>query len=571
MVHVESLSLEETNKLRVSLGLKPIDANPDGKKDVPRQQNEKEKRGESNEKTAAEAVSNGYERDTFVDNKVSKLRWNLKRAKSKVSSSTALFDDDGAANEQNWLASISTRKKPKRTLNKVYDELEEASQDAEVGIKVSQRMSDLSSRENVILTLQEADVHADDREDVLIDEGATQDLQQAKRLELKRMNQDRKRKGTGANFAKETEEHQNQQATSLRLVDGRIVEEETLSLGHEAESSQDNRVKVSIEPSASEDEERHTTDFAPIKIKKRKKLKGSSLSQKRSRPVSQIPKVTLLNEDTEDPVEEELKGFLKIRKSMSSKSNSNEKSAEQIAFETREEALERKERAAKVANVRVSQELVLDENSAFLDNLKKDLISNKESSQKFEKLNLKVSEFNAPPSVPNSKAAGESNIFEEKNEPQFYGGLASTLSFLKDHNILPQQPKTPTASLRSTDCELLALKQKLETRKVKEKFREELSQDSIQYSREELDRIEELQNREIAKRNQLLQKERLAGYNPEVKLTYKDDRGNELTTKEAYKQLSQAFHGTHSNRKKLAKAQRKVEQRNQESQHEGYM
>lgn len=569
MAHEISLSLEETNKLRLSLGLKPINAKADDKKDVSRTQDKENKREPNDKSEGAGADSHGYERSAFIDDKVSKLRWNLKRAKSKISSPVTLVDKDDAADGQDWLTSVGTRKKSKRTLDKVYDEQEEASQDVELGMKVSHRMSDFSGRRNVILTLQEANVDAEDKEDVLVDEGVTQDLQQAKRLELKRMNQDRKRKGVGANFVSENED---QEATSLRLVNGKIVDEETLTLQQEPEASQDNRIKASIEPSASEDEERQTTDFAPIKIKKRKKLKSSSLSQKRSRPVSQIPKVTLVNEDTEDPAEEELQGFLKIRKSRSSKADSSERSAEQIAIEARKEALERKERATKVANVKISQEMVLDENSVFLDNLKKDLISNKSSSHKFEKLNLKAPASDEAQSVPGSKATDErASVFEKKDEPQFHEGLASTLSFLKERNVLPQQPKASTASLRSKDLELLALKQKLETRKVKEKFKEELSQDKIQYSREELDRIEELQHQEIAKRNQSLQKERLAGYNPEVKLTYKDERGNELTTKEAYKQLSQAFHGTHSNRRKLTKAQRKVEQRNQQNQHENFM
>ncbi|SJM82396.1 uncharacterized protein ZBIST_0467 [Zygosaccharomyces bailii] len=54
---------------------------------------------------------------------------------------------------------------------------------------------------------------------------------------------------------------------------------------------------------------------------------------------------------------------------------------------------------------------------------------------------------------------------------------------------------------------------------------------------------------------------RSQGYNPEINLIYRDKKGNQLTTKEAYKKLSQKFHGTKSNKKKRDKFDARVQAR----------
>ncbi|KAJ2767128.1 hypothetical protein IWQ57_004078, partial [Coemansia nantahalensis] len=51
--------------------------------------------------------------------------------------------------------------------------------------------------------------------------------------------------------------------------------------------------------------------------------------------------------------------------------------------------------------------------------------------------------------------------------------------------------------------------------------------------------------------------ERMRDYKPEVRLEYTDDTGRQLTTKEAYKQLSHAFHGHYSGKNKIDKLMRK--------------
>lgn len=62
---------------------------------------------------------------------------------------------------------------------------------------------------------------------------------------------------------------------------------------------------------------------------------------------------------------------------------------------------------------------------------------------------------------------------------------------------------------------------------------QELQKSDVEYTKEEMEKVREYEEKEIAKKTREFQRKRLANYNPEVKLTYKDNAGNELTTKEA--------------------------------------
>ncbi|KAJ2557832.1 hypothetical protein EV175_001108 [Coemansia sp. RSA 1933] len=74
--------------------------------------------------------------------------------------------------------------------------------------------------------------------------------------------------------------------------------------------------------------------------------------------------------------------------------------------------------------------------------------------------------------------------------------------------------------------------------------------------------IEELKAREqeiLDRRWAREYEEKMKDYKPDVKLEYHDDTGRQLTTKEAYKQLSHAFHGHYSGKNKIDKLMLKRE------------
>ncbi|SCU98342.1 LAFA_0G17260g1_1 [Lachancea sp. 'fantastica'] len=568
----ESLSIEETNKLRISLGLKPIE--------VPAR-NEKEPA--TVEKIGDEVENKlDYDKSTFIDPKVSRLRWNLKRAKSRSQGNTVLDSstNDNDDDSGDWIANVKLKnKRPGRsTLKKDYFEDNEEHEDLqnsnvdEIGARtrVEGQISNLLPGKDVILTLKESELDEGETEDTLVNEGLAHDQQQAKNMRLKRMNQERKRrKTTIGKGSMNNDDDENEENSEIYMVDGKIV-------GQDSNDQTDKEVRderkidiVSRSDSADDSAEEEPSDFAAVKIKKRKKLNNNkAVSSKRTRLTDSVaPRVALIDEDAEDPVEDELQNVLKIRKKANRGIHQESlKTPEQIAKEVEEE---RKERASRIRNINHSNGITIDENSTFLSSLTAGQQTTKESA--FERTSFQPVDLKASASRPREFEANEreNNSGDDDNGDQstgasLEGGLAATLGFLRDRNVIPGQPSREVAasSTSSRNAEIVAFQQQQEARKVRNRFADELTKGSVQYSKEELESLQQLQEQEINDRNKILQRQKLADYNPEVNLTYKDDAGNVLTTKEAYKKLSQAFHGTRSNRKKQAKAQQKVLNRN---------
>ncbi|SCV05052.1 LANO_0G17414g1_1 [Lachancea nothofagi CBS 11611] len=568
MAHEVSLSIEETNKLRLSLGLKPIVA------DVTTPAKTEEVATVS-QKSSKEGVD--YDKNKFIDTKLSRLRWNLKRAQSKANDAT-LLDDDEDENQQDWLTNVGYNKKksnPKLDQG-YYDEVDEEDRNLsnnDSRVKVSHRMSEVLPGKNVILTLKESKLDPDEDEDVLVNEGMIHDAQQAKNVELKRLNQDRRRHKVTIGKGSLESEHCNSEETesSFHLVNGKIVEAQ-LDIKNQKEP--EDKRKVILEEDE-ENEDNLTSDFAPIKIKKRKKFNGGTTSNKRPRPVSQVTRVALIDEDTIDPAEEEFQGYLHVRRPRKDGNEEIRNSAEDIAKEVGQEKQEKQKRALLIAKMNNTKCITVDENSTFLSLLKEDLIPKKNETEMFQKLDLKaaISSTKDQEEKPDYSSDGgiendneKENSKDDGNKIDFQDGLASILGFLKDRNALPSQVSNLAAAEASLkEQELMALKQKVEAREAREKLSRELTMGNVRYTKDELEKIKQSQEQKINSQFQGLQKQKLASYNPDVKLTYKDENGYELTTKEAYKKLSQAFHGTRSNRKKHAKAQQKVENRNKQN------
>ena len=180
----------------------------------------------------------------------------------------------------------------------------------------------------------------------------------------------------------------------------------------------------------------------------------------------------------------------------------------------------------------------------------------------------------------------DSNVVEEKQKndeiPKFNGGLAETLKFLKSHNIFESTRGISTITnqeLRQQELareevikksELLKMKISIEERILKEELNKDKSyirMPKIERSRyfEKLLDIRLKQKGIIIDNDNNNNKRNLSGmvqnnlkiYNPKVELTYKDELGNVLNTKQAYKQLSHKYHGTGLDKTKKKQEQMK--------------
>lgn len=464
-----SLSLEETNAIRKQLGLKPI---------------EPEKRDHKFQET--NSTIERKDEPLFMDiDKVALLRKRLAR----LSRSTKDPDDLPLSNEardDDWLSRIG-----KRTRKPVTVVHEENPQEDLPFLQLSHNLKELDAGKDVVLTLKESSIN-DEHDDVLEDAKLAQRKQVGEKLRLKQLNKDRRSKKvdlkvSSLDFEKEQEER-NDNTGSVLLIGSQSnlskVNEDTAHSPASLPAIRRDRVRVQFDDEASDG---YDGDFQPVKIKKRKKRDIKN----RVKVPSEIRPVQLVDEDVE--VEEELN----LAPVSGTLLKNNTHTPDEIASQIRKEKLERQNRSSNLAHLQKNTKLIIDENVEFLESLKVNTIEE----------DRRVHDHPQPARVSDNPSQKHEKNFEQPQEESldFSNGLASTLQFLKERDILPSRPPSDKHA----------------------------SLDDVRHS----------------------------GYNPDVNLVYRDEKGNELTTKEAYKKLSQRFHGTKSNEKKRAKFEARVQAR----------
>ncbi|QLQ81857.1 hypothetical protein HG537_0G01110 [Torulaspora globosa] len=497
-----SLSLEETNKIRASLGLKAIEP-----------ANDQDKGNHEGTRKGALSTIEGSEGPRFIEtDKIHMLRRKLAALKDNSRSN----GNDKCSSQDDWLNRIGS--KPVKIS---FDEDGDEDGDEVPLVKVSHKIEDLASSKGVILTLKENSVLADD-DDTLEAENLVQERDEAKRIHMNQMNKNRRRMRKKIQVSsadiEQLEEAENEDSI---LAIG--VAKNYNSTSNEPEPHQPGKLKVSFNGTDSDDSD--GGDFKPVQIKKRKKNGTSGRTKANSvmLPV-RIQPVELKDHDSD--VEDVFMPFNSIKRS---KLRSDVATAEELAAQIAKEKRERDQKIAQITGA--SDNLVIDESTRFLESLKSTILE--------ETLHPDVHEDTEPPEPAPAAVEISKESRDDKEVPDFYDGLASTLNFVKERNVLPKLQNL------ASDSSKLAIPN----------YQKEVHRIRTQYS------ANELQNEQIARRISELQAKTLQDYDPQVNLQYKDEMGNQLTTKEAYKKLSQKFHGTRSNKRKQAKAQSKIEAR----------
>ncbi|KAF9030981.1 SART-1 protein [Hymenopellis radicata] len=178
----ESISLEETNKIRISLGLKPLTD------DKPSASDDKEKQAEDN--YARQRDREAKERESKkIQDRIAKVR-NRRELNSSLKGST-LGDADGDDDTLKWVK--RSKKKEKELARKRLQEQEnmdkmfqgeEYSERDLVGLKVSHDFDDMGDGEERILTLKDSRI-LDNEEDELHNVEMAEHEAAKKRHELK--------------------------------------------------------------------------------------------------------------------------------------------------------------------------------------------------------------------------------------------------------------------------------------------------------------------------------------------------------------------------------------------------
>ncbi|KAJ2806116.1 hypothetical protein H4R20_001812 [Coemansia guatemalensis] len=180
--------------------------------------------------------------------------------------------------------------------------------------------------------------------------------------------------------------------------------------------------------------------------------------------------------------------------------------------------------------------------------------------------------------------ATSDTVFFAKEEPSVGTGLAATLNLLRQRNMLESltdEQREREQQQRSRDQWIAKHREQeaalqLERQRIKQLGKRQPAENvsgengagkkgrrrgkADEMTQQELEGLkaheQELLDRKWAREYE----ERMRDYKPEVKLEYVDETGRQLSTKEAYKQLSHAFHGHYSGKNKIDKLMKKRDQ-----------
>ena len=615
---VISLSIEETNKLRQQIGLPllPTTTTTNISSDSTEYKNYED-----------------YERERLQNLKNNQLIERINNAKfnsnkRKFLTNETIIDNAEDLDTDDWLNNLGEstesskpHKKQKTTI--VKSNLNDTGPTTTIIGHTTKELQSLGNNE--ILTLKDTDLINDDDEDGTGSILMNQDL--SNKAKLKRNLAERKEaeniKFNGRHYRRNNKEEEEEEEEEFNDIDGLLTNNKVIMSGSTIDLSS-NTAKLPPPPNDKkknmlaitnlfEDLDNDTLSNnnniksnVPIKMKKIKKKKDNNKKKSNKlkllddtiKPVELLVETNIGNDDDIDDIENQLSNSisnLRTKKLQTRLEFTPEQLAEEISANKRWE-FERKLEQENLKNNNNNNN-VYNDTIGFLNNLETNILSesgevevtaniNEESADDDDEDDVKQQEVESKQTNP-----GVYSIVEEKQKedeaPKFSGGLAETLKFLKSRNILdPESITTTNEELRQQELareeaikksELLKMKISIEERILKE----ELSKDKSYIRMPKIERsgyfeklldtrlkqkgiiIENNTGTTTKKTNLGMVQNNLKIYNPKVELTYKDELGNVLNTKQAYKQLSHKYHGTGLDKNKKKQEQLKKKQQQQ--------
>lgn len=615
---VISLSIEETNKLRQKIGL-PL---------LPTTTTTTNISSDSTEYKNYE----DYERERLQNLKNNQLieRINIAKFNSnkrKFLTNETIIDNAEDLDTDDWLNNLGESTESSKPHKKQKTTIVKSNQNdtGPTTTIIGHTTKELQSLgNNEILTLKDTDLINDDDEDGTGSILMNQDL--SNKAKLKRNLAERKEaeniKFNGRHYRRNNKEEEEEEEEEFNDIDGLLTNDKVIMSGSTIDLSS-NTAKLPPPPNDKkknmlaitnlfEDLDNDTLSNnnniksnVPIKMKKIKKKKDNNKKKSNKlkllddtiKPVELLVETNIGNDDDIDDIENQLSNSisnLRTKKLQTRLEFTPEQLAEEISANKRWE-FERKLEQENLKNNNNNNN-VYNDTIGFLNNLETNILSesgevevtaniNEESADDDED-DVKQQEVES-----NQTNPGVYSIVEEKQKedeaPKFSGGLAETLKFLKSRNILdPESITTTNEELRQQELareeaikksELLKMKISIEERILKE----ELSKDKSYIRMPKIERsgyFEKLLDTRLKQKGIIIDnntgtttkktnlgmvQNNLKIYNPKVELTYKDELGNVLNTKQAYKQLSHKYHGTGLDKNKKKQEQLKKKQQQQ--------
>ncbi|KAK9477581.1 SART-1 protein [Lipomyces japonicus] len=573
----ESLSLAETNRRRISLGLKPIPITAEQTQislDLP---------ADDDLLVAANYVAHvSHQQQTFRQNaaraRIKAAKERLERLKFLKGRGLGEGDEDSPEDAVAWL------KKTKTKLRKsVISIPEEEGDDHEVnqeyssndlqGLKVAHDSTDILAGNELILTLKDSNV-LDEEEDVLI----STSIQDKERITKNRENRTKHAKYTGL--------EEDDDGKILGKYDDES-QEKYFTIGTEdIVQPKNNKPELLVSPSTVVSLESSIagadSDYmpsAPIKIKKPSKSKRMS-SKKRTRVVSTVVPDNI-NED-----DEYLQNLLsKQRRLAQIKRKRDISTPEDLANDIKYLPID-----SESYKSNESGELIIDDTTDFVDLLRVEETNYMESSSLGEDA---VKDALLEESKPLTDDQQDEPIVEteikkateyEESVHDATGlaetaavqsiGIGDTLALLRNRGVIKEASSNEQERQRiqrtnlkwKAEMHKRKIQAELDLRRQREEDRRNGKYDGLTQKEREEAAARENQIRQIDAANEA--NKRFKNYKPDVKLEYKDEFGRAMTQKEAFKHLSHQFHGKGSGKAKTEKKLRRIEEeRKKESGH----
>ena len=620
---VISLSIEETNKLRQKIGL-PLLPTTTTTTNISSDSTEY-KNYEDYERERLQNLKNNQLIERINIAKFNSNKRKFLTNETIIDNAEDLDTDDWLNNLGESTESSKPHKKQKTTI--VKSNQNDTGPTTTIIGHTTKELQSLGNNE--ILTLKDTDLINDDDEDGTGSILMNQDL--SNKAKLKRNLAERKEaeniKFNGRHYRRNNKEEEEEEEEEFNDIDGLLTNDKVIMSGSTIDLSsntakpppppKDKKKNMMAITNLFEDLDNVTLSNnnniksnVPIKMKKIKKKKDNNKKKSNKlkllddtiKPVELLVETNIGNDDDIDDIENQLSNSisnLRTKKLQTRLEFTPEQLAEEISANKRWE-FERKLEQENLKNNNNNNN-VYNDTIGFLNNLETNILSesgevevtaniNEESADDDDEDDVKQQEVESKQTNP-----GVYSIVEEKQKedeaPKFSGGLAETLKFLKSRNILdPESITTTNEELRQQELareeaikksELLKMKISIEERILKE----ELSKDKSYIRMPKIERsgyFEKLLDTRLKQKGIIIDnntgtttkktnlgmvQNNLKIYNPKVELTYKDELGNVLNTKQAYKQLSHKYHGTglDKNKKKQEQLKKKQQQRGSKS------
>ncbi|KAI1799399.1 SART-1 protein [Daldinia bambusicola] len=612
---MDAAAIEETNRLRVSLGMKPLPVpGASGPQFKEKTSTSEEDAGSTLESREAAAYDNYKKsRDAEEAKKkreekaaaIKRARDAAKRFENLQGKSLGEADDDDV-DTKSWLISQKKRQKQIEKARKLEEELAAAEAQAAAtiqytskdlaGVKVGHEIGSFEDGEEQVLTLKDTDVLGDEEEgDELENVNLREREKLEKKLELK------KKKPVYDPHAIDENGERSLLAQYDEEIGGKKSKKFTLDgLGNtvlsdefdgQVQGGQKQRINLDILA-----EDRPTSDYldiSEVKIKKPKKKKSKATRQ---RPADEDDIFPLPPAEPDQSMEiDSGAGFVSKKRKTDDTAIADDEDLQATLAAQRRDALKKRKRMRPEDIARQLREeaqtpevendanqeggLVLDEISEFVSGLKKEDIEDrkprKPKSPKEAPVTAMEDESDEDEQMKDAyddhdrvkretSIPTETAIIGVDEEKTVGSGIGATLQLLRERQLLKD---SGAAELNEAQRQhqLFVAEKKRKLAEIEQEARQQRERDR---NSGRLDRMSVREREEWARQQNNIRDQQTSrqlvdlfnkGYKPNIELKYHDEYGRSLDQKEAFKHLSHQFHGKGSGKGKTDKRLKKIE------------